>query len=100
MPKTTTDKRLHCKSSNESVATVTGGYVTLLSVGETTITATTYDSGVETTMHLVVTEPTAINGVTNDAKVHSPRKVLDGNKVVIVTEQGCYGTGGWKAGRK
>lgn len=100
MPKTTTDKRLHWKSSNESVATVTGGYVTLLSVGEATITATTYDSGVETTMHLVVTEPTAINGATNDAKVHSPRKVLDGNKVVIVTEQGCYGTGGWKAGRK
>ena len=51
-------------------------------------------------MHLVVTEPTAINGATNDAKVHSPRKVLDGNKVVIVTEQGRYGTGGWKAGRK
>lgn len=91
LPKTTTDKRLRWTSSDESVATVAGGFVTLLGVGETTITAAAYDGGAEATMRLIVTEPTAINGATNDSNVHSPRKVLDGNKIVIVTEQGRYG---------
>lgn len=91
LPKTTTDKRLRWSSSNESVATVAGGFVTLLGVGETTITAAAYDGGAEATIRLVVTEPTAVNGVTSDAKMQRPRKVLSGNKVVIQTEQGCYG---------
>ena len=91
LPKTTTDKRLRWTSSDESVATVVGGFVTLLGVGETTITAAAYDGGAEATMRLVVTEPTAINGVTSGAKVQRPRKVLSGNKIVIQTEQGCYG---------
>lgn len=91
LPKTTTDKRLRWSSSNESVATVAGGFVTLLGVGETTITAAAFDGGAEATIRLVVTEPTAVNGVTSDAKVQRPRKVLSGNKVVIQTEQGRYG---------
>lgn len=91
LPKTTTDKRLRWTSSDESVATVAGGFVTLLGVGETTITAAAYDGGAEATIRLVVTEPTAVNVVTSDAKVQRPRKVLSGNKVVIQTEQGCYG---------
>lgn len=91
LPKTTTDKRLRWSSSDESVATVAGGFVTLLGVGETAITAAAYDGGAEATMRLVVTEPTAVNGVTSDAKVQRPRKVLSGNKVVIQTEQGRYG---------
>ena len=91
LPKTTTDKRLRWISSDESVATVAGGFVTLLGVGETTITAAAYDGGAEATMRLIVTEPTAINSVTSDAKVQRPRKVLSGNKVVIQTEQGRYG---------
>lgn len=91
LPKTTTDKRLRWTSSDESVATVAGGFVTLLGVGETTITAAAYDGGAEATMRLVVTEPTAVNGVTSDAKMQRPRKVLSGNKIVIQTEQGCYG---------
>ena len=91
LPKTTTDKRLRWSSSNESVATVAGGFVTLLGVGETTITAAAFDGGAEATMRLVVTEPTAVNGVTSDAKMQRPRKVLSGNKVVIQTEQGRYG---------
>lgn len=91
LPKTTTDKRLRWTSSDESVATVVGGFVTLLGVGETTITAAAYDGGAEATMRLVVTEPTAINGVTSGAKVQRPRKVLSGNKVAIQTEQGRYG---------
>lgn len=91
LPKTTTDKRLRWTSSDESVATVAGGFVTLLGVGEATITAAAFDGGAEATMRLVVTEPTAVNGVTSDAKVQRPRKVLSGNKVVIQTEQGCYG---------
>lgn len=91
LPKTTTDKRLRWSSSDESVATVAGGFVTLLGVGETTITAAAYDGGAEATMRLVVTEPTTVNGVTSDTKMQRPRKVLSGNKVVIQTEQGCYG---------
>lgn len=91
LPKTTTDKRLRWTSSDESVATVAGGFVTLLGVGETTITAAAYDGGAEATMRLVVTEPTTINGVTSGAKMQRPRKVLCGNKVVIQTEQGRYG---------
>ncbi len=91
LPKTTTDKRFRWTSSDESVATVAGGFVTLLDVGETTITAAALDGGAEVTIRLIVTEPTAINGATNDSNVHSPRKVLSGNKVVIQTEQGCYG---------
>lgn len=91
LPKTTTDKRLRWTSSDESVATVAGGFVTLLGVGETTITAAAFDGGAEATIRLVVTEPTAVNGVTSDAKMQRPRKVLSGNKIVIQTEQGCYG---------
>lgn len=91
LPKTTTDKRLRWTSSDESVATVAGGFVTLLGVGETTITAAAYDGGAEATIRLIVTEPTAINGVTSGAKMQRPRKVLSGNKVVIQTEQGRYG---------
>lgn len=91
LPKTTTDKRLRWTSSDESVATVAGGFVTLLGVGETTITAAAYDGGAEASMRLVVTEPTTVNGVTSGAKMQRPRKVLSGNKVVIQTEQGCYG---------
>lgn len=91
LPKTTTDKRLRWTSSDASVATVAGGFVTLLGVGETTITAAAYDGGAEATMRLVVTEPTAVNGITSGAKVQRPRKVLSGNKVVIQTEQGRYG---------
>lgn len=91
LPKTTTDKRLRWTSSDESVATVAGGFVTLLGVGETTITAAAYDGGAEATIRLVVTEPTTVNGVTSGAKMQRPRKVLDGNKIVIVTEQGRYG---------
>lgn len=91
LPKTTTDKRLRWTSSDESVATVAGGFVTLLGVGETTITAAAFDGGAEATMRLVVTEPTVIYGVTSDTKMQRPRKVLSGNKVVIQTEQGRYG---------
>lgn len=91
LPKTTTDKRLRWTSSDESVATVAGGFVTLLGVGETTITAAAFDGGAEATIRLTVTSPTAVNGVTSDAKMQRPRKVLSGNKVVIQTEQGCYG---------
>lgn len=91
LPKTTTDKRLRWTSSDESVATVAGGFVTLLGVGETTITAAALDGGAEATIRLIVTEPTAVNGVTSDAKMQRPRKVLCGNKVVIQTEQGRYG---------
>ena len=91
LPKTTTDKRLRWSSSNESVATVAGGFVTLLGVGETTITAAAFDGGAEATMRLTVTSPTAVNGVISDTKMQRPRKVLSGNKVVTQTEQGCYG---------
>lgn len=91
LPKTTTDKRLRWTSSDESVATVNGGYVMLHSVGETTITAAAYDGGAEATIRLIVTETTAVNSVTSGTKMQRPRKVLSGTKVVIQTEQGRYG---------
>lgn len=92
-PKTTTDQRLHWSTSNPDVATISGGYVTLLSVGETTITATAYDGGSEASLKLIVTEPTDVNSVSTDVK-QRPRKLIDGNKVVIQTEHEQYNIDG------
>ena len=89
VPKTTTDTRLYWNSSNPDVATVSGGYVTLLTVGETTITTTAYDGGAEASLQLIVTEPTALKSVSTDVK-QRPHKVIDNNKVVIITEHGRY----------
>lgn len=93
VPSTTTDKRILWSSSDESVATVTGGFVTLLSVGTTTITARMRDSGVEATLRLVVTEPTGIGIVRIDGRPRV-RKTLEGNRVVIHTADGTYTTNG------
>lgn len=92
-PKSTTDKRLLWSSSDEDVASVNGGFVTLHSVGETIITASAHDGGATASLRLVVTEPSGVDTVTASDKMRT-RKVVDGNKVVIVTEKGRYTTDG------
>ena len=87
MPTSTTDKRIAGSSSNENVATVNGGFITLLSTGETTITATTLDSKVSASVHLTVTEPTGINTPNaNNTKHNEVRKTLKNGKVIIVKD--------------
>lgn len=61
VPDATTDFRILWNSSNEAVAKVSDGIVTLLSEGDATITATAHDSGVQSSMLLhVVGSPSAI----------------------------------------
>lgn len=84
LPANTTDRRIIWTSSNEGVATVNGGFVTLLSVGETTITARSKDGGAEASVRLVVAEPSAINSTEHDANNRKyVYKTVDHNNIVI-----------------
>lgn len=95
-PKNTTDKRIVWTSDNESVATVNGGFVTLLSVGEAVINAKTKDGGAEASVRLTVVESTGISGVHADGIQQPVRKIADGNNVVIVKGSDVYSVGGAK----
>lgn len=93
-PATTTDKRIAWTSSNESVATVNGGFVTLLGEGETTIHARTADGGAQTSVRLTVS---AASGISNAAKAKGASgtyKMLDGKSVIIVKGSKLYTTDG------
>lgn len=93
-PATTTDKRIAWTSSNESVATVNGGFVTLLGEGETTIHARTADGGAQTSVRLTVS---AASGISNAAKAKGASgtyKMLDGKSVIIVKGSKSYTTDG------
>ncbi len=94
LPKTTTDKRIRWSSTDESVATVNGGYVTLHGVGTTTITATAYDGGAESSIILTVTKPTGIKAAHTETKNEGARKVMENNRVVIKTEKGQWSVDG------
>ena len=94
LPATVTDRRTSWTSSNEDVATVNGGFVTLLATGQTTITARTLDGGAEATVSLTVTEPTGINATTAEQKGVATHKVLEGRTVVIVKGNKNYGVDG------
>lgn len=90
-PAKTTDKRMIWTSSNESVANVNGGFVTLSAPGITTITAKTKDGGAEASLTLTVTEATNISSIVNNVSVKQPvRKILNGHRVVIVNPKGQY----------
>lgn len=89
-PANTTDMRVDWSSSDNDVATVHNGFVNLLSVGETMLTARSHDGGAETTIKLtVVDEATRLKNVINSQKV-SAKKLLKDNKVQIVNGNQKY----------
>ena len=94
MPKTTTDKRIRWSIDNEKVATVNGGYVTLVGLGTTNISAATVDGGADATLKLTVAEPTGISATGVDAKKRTSYKILDGNSIVIYVNGKKYGVNG------
>ena len=93
-PKTTTDKRKVWTSDNESVATVNGGFVTLLSEGEAVINAKTKDGGAEASIRLKVVGSTGVSDIHADGKNQIVRKIADGNKVIIVKDSDVYNIDG------
>ena len=95
-PKNTTDTRIVWSSDNESVATVNGGFVTLLSEGEAVINAKTKDGGAEASIRLNVVGSTGVSGIRADGNTHSVRKIADGNKVIIVKDSEVYNIDGAK----
>ena len=93
-PKTTTDKRIVWTSDNESVATVNGGFVTLLSEGEAVINAKTKDGGAKASIRLKVVGSTGVSDIHADGKNQIVRKIADGNKVIIVKDSDVYNIDG------
>ena len=93
-PASATDKRIAWSSSNEQVATVNGGFITLLSQGETTITAHTKDGAASATLHLIVTGGTGIASTTATGKQPAVRKQVSGHSIVIQKGAQRYSTAG------
>ena len=93
-PKNTTDTRIAWTSDNESVATVNGGFVTLLSEGEAVINAKTKDGGAEASIRLKVVGSTGVSDIHADGKNQTVRKIADGNKVIIVKDSDVYNIDG------
>ena len=93
-PKNTTDTRIAWTSDNESVATVNGGFVTLLSEGEAVINAKTKDDGAEASIRLKVVGSTGVSDIHADGKNQIVRKITDGNKVIIVKDSNVYNIDG------
>lgn len=97
-PSSTTDQRLRWSSTNEAVASVNGGFVTLLSAGETMITAQSIDGGAQASVKLSVTPTTGIATAHTLAPTSAtPRKVMDGRRVIILSHDGKYEVNGVKA---
>lgn len=93
-PKNSTDTRIAWTSDNESVATVNGGFVTLLSEGEAVINAKTKDGGAEASIRLKVVGSTGVSDIHADGKNQIVRKIADGNKVIIVKDSDVYNIDG------
>ena len=93
-PATVTDRRIVWTSSNESVATVNGGFVTLLSEGETTINARTADGGAQTSVRLIVSAASGISNAATAKGASGTYKMLDGKSVIIVKGSKSYTTDG------
>ena len=83
-PAATTDKRILWESSDESVCTVNGGFVTLLSAGRSAITARTADGGAVATLVLTVTDTSGIGNVSTKTNSESTYKMLDSHHRVII----------------
>lgn len=93
-PSKVTDGRIAWTSSNEAVATVNGGFVTLKSEGSAVITARTKDGGAEATLQLTVADDTGILSPTAGARTPAVRKVADRQGIVITTPTHRYGVNG------
>lgn len=93
-PSKVTDGRIAWTSSNEAVATVNGGFVTLKSEGSAVITARTKDGGAEVTLQLTVADDTGILSPTAGARTPAVRKVADRQGIVITTPTHRYGVNG------
>ena len=93
-PSKVTDGRIAWTSSNEAVATVNGGFVTLKSEGSAVITARTKDGGAEATLQLTVADDTGILFPTAGARNPAVRKVADRQGIVITTPTHRYGVNG------
>ena len=94
LPASVTDRRVAWSSSNENVATVNGGYVTLHAPGQTIITARTRDGEAQTSLHLTVTAPSGISTTEGNSSKHSPRKTLQGHSITISAQGKKYGVEG------
>lgn len=96
MPTSTTDQRLHWNSTNEAVASVNGGYVSLLSAGETIITAQTIDGSCQASVKLIVTPTTSIMLPHALAPSSASRKIIADKQVLILSPCGKYTVNGVK----
>ena len=94
LPASTTDRRIIWSSSNEDVATVNGGYVTLLGTGQTVVTAKAQDGGAEACVSLTVSHATGIAPVLSAVKRRGAHKVLENRRLVIKTPDRQYSIGG------
>lgn len=93
-PKKVTDQRIVWTSSNEEVATVNGGFVTLKAEGTATITARMKDGGAEAALLLTVADDTGITSTTAEVRKPVVRKVADRQGIVITTPNHRYGVNG------
>lgn len=94
-PSTATDRRIVWTSSDESVATVNGGYVTLVAEGKTVITATAHDGAAQASITLTVTDDSgSVKDIEAD-RGHGTYKIIENGRVIIVTPDNTrYGIDG------
>ena len=71
-----------------------GGFITLLSQGEITITAHTKDGAATATLHLIVTGGTGIASATATSKQSAARKQFSGHSIIIQKGKRRYSTAG------
>lgn len=93
-PKNTTDQRIEWSSSNTDIATVDGGYVRLLSAGETVITARTVDNGTEAQILLRVTSATNVESATAKSSSNRTRKFIKNKRIIIEKDHRQYSVDG------
>lgn len=94
-PSKVTDRRLVWTTDNADVATVNSGLVMLNGVGEATITATSHDGGAKASILIKVTASTGISTTVVPATASpAARKVIEGNRVVIIKGDHRYSLDG------
>ena len=90
-PSNASNKAVSWTSSNESVATVnSSGYITAISQGTTTITATTADGGFSSSCQVSVTEPVRVTGISLDRSSISLSEQRTATLVAAVAPSDAY----------